>query len=232
MDASQLLPEVERILAAIEAAQAQLSGDIKDGLTQGDRLRDATRTVGEASSGSWVGWHSRMYYGNYHEPPVAESWNAEWGGIRGFSERWEERSLAEVQRAVEERAGVRLADTARYADRVREVCKPLQQELLIALSPACDLTGLTKEAELLANLEKIEWIVPPDKFVRALAPNQIWSRDTGALSQGMQAPLHLEVAAAIVTNTSTLTTSQKFLTDAIRLTRQVRTKLKAVPAGA
>jgi hypothetical protein len=50
--------------------------------------------------------------------------------------------------------------------------------------------------------------------------------------QGKKAPLHLEVEAAIVTNTSTLTTSRDFLTDAIRLARQVRTKLIAMPVPA
>ncbi len=228
---SQLVPDVEKVLAALEAAQAHLAEDIKEGLNQGDRLRDAARSIGNSSSGSWIGWHSRMYYGNYVEPPVADSWNSEWGGIGHYSGLWQERSLAEVQRGIEDRAGVRLAVTAHYADRVREVCQPLQQELVAVLSPVCDLAGLANEAELLAKLEKIEWIVSPAKFVRALAPNQIWSRDTGALSQGKQAPHHLEVFAAITTNTTTLTTSREFLTDAIRLARQVKTKLKAIPAG-
>jgi len=226
------LPDVERLLGALEDAQAQVAGDLRVGLKQGDLLRDAARTVGDSSSGSWIGWHSRMYYGNYEEPRVADSWNSEWGGLGHVSGSWQERSLVEVQRAIEDRAGVRLADTAHCADRVREVCQPLQQELVTVLSPVCDLAGLTKEAELLAKLEKIEWIVSPDKFVRAIAPGSVWSRDTGALSQGIQAPPHLEVTAAVVTNTTTLATSQEFLTDAIRLARQVRTKLQAMPAGA
>ena len=226
---SQFLPDIERVLAAIEAAQAQVSGDIKDGVEQGDRLRDAARKVGDSSSGSWVGWHSRMYYGDYQEPPVAESWDTEWGGLRGFSDRWQERSLDEVQRAIEERAEARLADTSRSADRVREVCEPLQKELVTVLSPVCDLAGLAKEAELLGKLEKVDWIVSPGTFIRAATPT-VWSRDSRALSQGVQAPLHLNVEAAIVSNTTTLTTSHDFLSDAIRLGRQVRTKLKASPS--
>jgi hypothetical protein len=232
MDWSQLLPDVERVLAALEDAQAQVAADVKEGLKQGDQLREAARTIGEASSGSWVGWHSRMYYGNYEEPPVADTWNAEWGGLEPFSDNWHERTLPVVQRAIEDRAGVRLADTAHCADRVREVCQPLQQELVTVLSPVCDMAAFAKEAELLAKLEKIDWIMPPDKFVRAMAPGNVMSRDTHALTQGLQAPLHLEVIAAIATNATTLTTSQEFLTNAIRLARQVRTKLNAMPAEA
>jgi hypothetical protein len=172
-----------------------------------------------------------MYYGNYEAPTVGDSWDSEWGGVNRFSPAWQERSLGEVQQAIEGRAGHSLADVSKIADRVREVCQPLQQELVTVLSPVCDLAGFGKETELLGKLEKIEWIVAPANFVQALAPGSMWSRDTHALSQGMQAPLHLEVEAAIVSNTSTLATSRNFLTDAIRLARQVRTKLKAMPVN-
>jgi hypothetical protein len=103
---------------------------------------------------------------------------------------------------------------------------------MTVLSPVCDLAGFVKEAELLAKLENIKWIVPPGNFVRALASDApLASRDANAVMQGKQAPHHLEVEAAIVTNTSTLTTSRDFLTDAIRLARQVRMKLNAMPSG-
>jgi hypothetical protein len=232
MDWGEPLAEVEEVLVALEKAQAQVATDVAEGLKLGDQLRDAARNIAESSSGSWVGWHSRMYYGDYEKPPLEESWDNEWGGLSNFSPRWQERSLREVQRAIEDRAGVSLGDVGRIADRVREVCQPLQQEFMTVLSPVCDLAGFVKEAELLAKLENIKWIVPPGNFVRALASDApLASRDANAVMQGKQAPHHLEVEAAIVTNTSTLTTSRDFLTDAIRLARQVRMKLNAMPSG-
>jgi hypothetical protein len=230
MDRRELLQEVEKLLAALEEARQRVAPDIDGGSELGQGLRDATRNVGDSSSGSWIGWHSRMYYGDYEEPSVAESWDPEWGGIHGFSERWRERAQAEVQQAIEHRAGTTLGELAAVADRVREACQPLQQEVLTVLSPVCDLAGLAKEGEQLAKLEDIEWIVPPAKFVRAIAPGQMMSRDTVAIGQGLQAPLHLNVEGAIVSNTSTLAKSRDFLTDATRLARQVRTKLQATPA--
>lgn len=223
--------EVEALLDRFAETRDRLDADIASGLKLGERLRDAARTIGDASSGSWLGWHSRMYYGDFEEPPVADSWDPEWGGIHGYSDRWRDRSQAEVQNAVEQRAGAGLAELATCADRVREACELLQQEALIVLSPVCDLAGLDREAELLTKLEHIDWIVPPGNFIQALTPRQVMSRDSVALSQGIQAPLHLNVEAAIVSNTSTLASARDFLTDAIRLGRQARTKLKALPAG-
>lgn len=229
MERNPHLDEVEALLASLEEARARVTAEIDAGLKRGGDLRDGVRTVADSSSGSWLGWHSRMYYGDYEEPPVAESWDPEWGGIHGFSDRWSERSQAEVQRAVEQRSGTTLAELAATADRVREECQPLQQEVLTVLSPVCDLAGLQKESELLAKLENIEWIVPPANFIRALAPRQVMSRDSTALSQGLQPPLHLNVEAGIVSNTTTLAHTRDFLHDAIRLVRQVRTKLHATP---
>jgi hypothetical protein len=221
------LAEVETLIETLRSAEAKLKHDIDHGLTRADRLREAVKIVGLASSGSWVGWHSRMYYGDYEQPPVNDSWDAEWGGLHGFSDIWRERTHAEVQTEVERRAGLTLADLAATADRVREVCQPLQREVLTILSPICDIAGLETEAGLLGRLETLEWIVSPSHYVRAIAPKHMMSRDSHALNQGMHAPIHVDVDAAIVSNRSTLGTSEQFLHDAIRLARQIKAKLTA-----
>ncbi len=225
------LSEVEKILAQLQEKRDAVRQDIEDGLARGGQLRDAARKIGDSSSGSWVGWHSRMYYRGFREPPVAETWDTEWGGIHGVSDAWQDKSLAEIQEAIERLASTSLPDLAATADRVREASHPLQQELLTVLTPICDLAGFQREAEMLGEMESIDWITPPSDFVQAMAPAQIMSRDSGALHQGLQAPLHLNVEAAIVSNTSTLSRSRDFLDSAIRLSRQIRTKLAALSTG-
>lgn len=177
------LRDVETLLASLEETRHDVTRDIDDGLRRGGQLREASRVVGYSSSASWLGWHSRMYYGDYEGPPVVESWDPEWGGIHSFSDHWRERSQADVQEAVERRADETLAELAATADHVRERCEALQREVLTVLSPICDLAGLEKEAELLSKLENIEWIFPPGNFIRALAPRGVMSRDSTALSQ-------------------------------------------------
>jgi len=224
------LAAVDGLLESLEQARSQLEADIDNGLTCGERLRSAARVVGESSSGSWIGWHSRMYYADYSEPPAAESWDSEWGGLHGYSAHWRERSQAEVQQTIERQVGLTLADLAETADRVRKACQALQREVLTVLSPICDLGGLEKEAKLLQKTETIEWILSPGDLIKVLSPRQVASRDSMAASQGLQAPLHLNVEAAIVSNTNTIAASRDFLNDGIRLARQVRTKLQATSA--
>jgi hypothetical protein len=119
-----------------------------------EALRDAGRKLADSSSGSWIGWHSRMYYGDFDEPPVAETWDAEWGGLHRFSPQWQERTLEEVQHRIETTAGTTLAATAAYADRVRRDCEPLWREVLEVMSPISDIAGFSKEAELLQRLTR------------------------------------------------------------------------------
>jgi hypothetical protein len=225
------ITEVEEILVQLQEMRDAIHGDIEDGLARGSRLRDAARRIGDSSSGSWVGWHSRMYYRDFREPPVAETWDTEWGGVNGVSDAWQDKSLPEIQSAIESLASTRLVGLAAAADRVRGACQPLQQELLTVLTPICDLADLQREAEMLGEMESIDWITPPSDFVQVMAPGHIASRDSVALHQGMQAPLHLNVEAAIVSNTSTLSRSRDFLDSAIRLARQIRTKLAVLSAS-
>jgi hypothetical protein len=221
------LTEIEETLTLLQEKRDAIRQDVEDGLSRGGQLREAARKIGESSSGSWVGWHSRMYYRDFREPPVAETWDTEWGGIHGVSDAWKEKSLPEIQGAVEGLAATTLADLAATADRVRETCQPIQQELLTVLTPICDLAGFQREAEMLGEMESIDWIVSPSNLVQAMAPQHMMSRDSVALHQGLQAPLHLNVEAAVVSNTGTLATSRDFLDSATRLARQIRTKLAA-----
>lgn len=227
VDRDALLRDLDGLIATLDQVQRELADEITAGLKRGGDLRDACREMGEASSGSWVGWHARMYYAGYQEPSVEASWDAEWGGVYGIPDGWRERSGSEIQDEVERRAGIPLSELAHVADRIRERCEPLQREALTVLSPVCDLAGLGKEAELLAKIERIDWIVSPSNFIEAIRPTGITSRDSRAIHQGMQVPLHLNVEAAVVSNTSTIATCRDFVDDALRTARQARTKIAA-----
>src|SRR4029079_13272341 len=111
MDA-QSRQDVADLLERLRAAELEVEQFVRQGMADGERLRDSCRRVGESSSSSWCGWHSRMFYSNWEAPPVAETWNAEWGGLQRFSSAWRERSQEVVQSEIERRAGVTLSSPA------------------------------------------------------------------------------------------------------------------------
>ena len=60
-------------------------------------LYDATGRIRRAWSGSFAGWHGRMYFHDFQIPTVQEQFNGEWGGIHGIPDGWEEKQAEEVE---------------------------------------------------------------------------------------------------------------------------------------
>jgi hypothetical protein len=224
-----LRADVEELIRKLEDAQERLAPRIKEGFALGKRLRDEAKRIGEAGSDSWIGYHSRMYYGDL--PPHRRPREAGTPTGAGSTESRTAGGAWSVQdqQLVEGRAGLALRDLAAVADEVREECEPLQREALTVLSPASDLVGGDRERALLEKIDGLTWIVPPDKFVQAIAPRHMLTRDMQAMSQGLQAPSHLAVETAIASNTSTLATCRDFLLNALQAAKQMQAKL-AQPA--
>ena len=73
-------------------------------------LDAAADTVGQASSGSWLGYHSRIYYANFQEPLPGAHFSQEWGLMSTFDEEgtrgdWREYRPEQVKEYVEALAG-------------------------------------------------------------------------------------------------------------------------------
>jgi hypothetical protein len=74
------------------------------------RLADAAERVGRAWSGSWLGYHSRVYYADLAEPPPGARFSQEWGMMDTFAIRdtvgdWREYRFDDVVSAIQQYAG-------------------------------------------------------------------------------------------------------------------------------
>src|SRR4051812_29525986 len=70
----------------------------------------AAETIGKAWSGSWLGYHSRVYYRDFEPVPPGARFSKEWGftelhTIEGTVGDWEEYAFDAVVKAVYELAG-------------------------------------------------------------------------------------------------------------------------------
>ena len=167
-------------------------------------LQDAAHQVGRAFSGSWLGYHSRVYYKDFTVPPPGANFSQEWGlqdlsltdlGSRGS---WREYDYDAVERHIEALAKHPTLDpardAARHADEVfdkgkAEIISILETEL--ASQPDAFLSILK------AELEKLE---PMSQFdiARRLSPKgQIMTRDMIAMGQGNMVPAHINAAAKV-----------------------------------
>ena len=168
-------------------------------------LVDAAEKIGDAFSGSWLGYHSRVYYEGFRRPPPGANFSPEWG-FRGYPElghgsqgNWKEFDPEEVKSAIYQLADspdlgparTAAADAAGvFGEAKAEVVSILQIELSQASDPFL--------SRLNSDLERLEPISSFDLQQQLSPKGQIMTRDTLAVGQGTKVPPHLSVATEML----------------------------------
>jgi hypothetical protein len=168
-------------------------------------LVEAAEKIGHAFSGSWLGYHSRVYYDGFRRPPPGANFSQEWGldgdSYLGYGTRgnWREFDPEEVKSAIYELAKSPDLGPARTAgaeaagvfDQAKaEVVSILEIELSQASDPFL--------VRFKGDLEKLEPMSSADLQQQLLPKGQIMTRDTLALGQGNQVPPHIRVATEVL----------------------------------
>lgn len=161
-------------------------------------LNEAQAEVGKAWSGSWIGYHSRVYYENLKTPAPGANFSSEWGLGRRTSEGWGEYSFEDVYNEIHRLAGD--PDLTRDKDFCSEGVKlfgRVKKELEILLSVVSETTGEAFYKTLLGELKKIK-LMGENDLILYVRPKTYSSRDSLAMSQGIITPPHLQVWAECV----------------------------------
>jgi predicted nucleotide-binding protein len=205
------------------------------------RLEQSAETVAKAWSGSWLGYHSRVYYKNLQPPPPGAHFSSEWGLMDAFSMGstgdWEEHDFDKVRETIERKAG-KPDLTA-----VREVVKTAQrllddsrEEILSILE-----TSLAQRkdsfVERLRDEAREAKAVHASGYVTYFRPKgQLISRDMAAVGQGRQCPPHVAVLADMAALRSPISECRKLDNIAARaathLQRSERVSSRAEGVGA
>ena len=169
------------------------------------RLADSAELVGKSWSGSWLGYHSRVYYADLSEPPPGARFSQEWGMMDTFASQgtegaWREYLYDDVVSAIKQHAGN--PDTKEHEEKAssaKEVFEELQSQVLSLLS---GVLKTRKDDKFLQNIsDKVEklQIHGSDGFVEAMRPKgQMISRDMPAIQAGLHTPPHFNVIADVL----------------------------------
>lgn len=122
-----------------------------------NRLEEAAAKVGKSWSGSWLGYHSRVYYKDFEPPPAGAQFSQEWGfqdcwPIRATVGDWHKYTNDEVTSAILQKAGnPDLTQQEHEAQKAREAFEEAQSKILSILSKAVQAFPQDK---FLADLNK------------------------------------------------------------------------------
>ncbi|MBI3882492.1 MAG: nucleotide-binding protein [Verrucomicrobia bacterium] len=166
-----------------------------------EKLIEVSNQVGRAWSGSWIGYQSRVYYADFAAPPPGAHFSSEWGFQETFSQDstgdWAEYTFDGVRQTIFSSAGVAsLERVEKLARRAKDAFQSAREDFLSVAVVSLENKSDGFLSRLKDQVEKLQLINKFD-LARALQPKQIWSRDSLAMSQGVQTPPHLAVLAEI-----------------------------------
>lgn len=166
-------------------------------------LENAADAVGLAFSGSWLGYHSRVYYAGLQAPPPGMHFSQEWGlkgvFVKETSSFWREYRPEEVKERIRVLARhPDLSEAASLAAEAKEIFQTAKAEIESILQTELDSRAdgfLESLRDQLRNTDSLT----PSGVIEVLAPKgQVMTRDTVALGQGTQAPPHIAISAEVI----------------------------------
>lgn len=164
-----------------------------------DVLDKAITRIGEASSGSWIGYQSRVYYREFQRPASGDYFSQEWGFEDAFSNdvsgNWAEVDYDDVHRAIMRAAGD--PDTKALEDaasKALEVFEQNKDELLNILTHLLDQTRQSTFEELRTEVKKLKCFNEA-QIIDGISPTSFRTRDYTAAEQGLTPPHHVRVFA-------------------------------------
>jgi uncharacterized protein YoxC len=218
---ASLTETASALLAKVKTLEADLSGKLSDIQKKDEKLSMATQEVGESWSGSALGYHSELHFGDFQSPPLGDRFSPEWGGINGLPDGWRARTADEVRERVEKLAGAVVSTLEEETAAALSQAKALHSEIVTEMSTLHTIPGLEQEKKLLAVLESFNWGKTVNDYMNANLNTGFMSRDRTAISQGVRVPAHLYYAAVAFESDSQCAAVREFLGLSARLLRQV-----------
>ncbi|MDA2923306.1 hypothetical protein MYX65_01405 [Acidobacteria bacterium AH-259-L09] len=220
-----MIQKAEALLKQVDEFQEEINQELNETIEQFKKLTDAAAKISESWSGSWLGYHSELYYGDFEKPPLQHRFSPEWGGTHGLPPRWKAREEQDVKARIEQIADVQFDAVEPSARELVKRAREVQTEILVEISPLYSVEGLEKEKELLKHIEKHRWGHSAETYVNANIPQGVMTRDTSAGSQGFRIPAHVYYEAIASEHASRCVSIETFVNLARRFLRQTLSQL-------
>jgi len=194
----ELFDIAKKLQAAAEVGEAKdISAPLKS-------LGDAAEQVKESFSGSWLGYHSRVYYDGLRPGPAGAHFSQEWGlkdleqtslGSRGA---WREYRFDDVINQIFAMAQNPDVEHARRAAKEANALFDASKSEIESIIES-ELAGQSDSflSKLRTDLQSMHPMSKMDVANRWMPKGQIMTRDMVAMGQRNQVPPHIDVLAEI-----------------------------------
>jgi predicted nucleotide-binding protein len=167
-------------------------------------VEEAVERARIAFSGSWIGYHSRVYYTNLDAPPAGAHFSKEWGFINTFdnygtSGRWEEYQPEALKKILLDLAGnPDLKEIEALSEGASDSFESAKSEILSILHSNSRIANDPIVKKAISRIEEASEVAPAEA-VRAIAPRgNSMTRDSLAFTQGQMTPPHIELGTTML----------------------------------
>lgn len=191
-------------------------------------LQSIVSDLNEAWSGSWIGFHSKLYFQNFEKIPSWKyAFDSEWGSNNPIPAYWQEKDYDDVLEFVKRRANdLDLEVISKQISLILDEARRIQKELVADLIIFRDNPKFSTEVEILDKLAKQRWGASVHDLNSVRMPKQLMTRDAFALQQGIQVPPHILFDSKIVSELSKIQSIEDLIDSSNLLIRQVKVKAK------
>lgn len=162
-----------------------------------DRVKQAAEDAHKAFSGSWLGYHSRVYYEGLKPVPPGAHFSVEWGmmplhSIQDTRGDWHEYDGDQILEILKKQAGSpSMEEISKDAAKAVEESKDYREELLSILD-ACLARSQDTYLEKMKKQAEASRFRSVEECVEKYRPKgQFMSRDSVAMGQGFITPAHI-----------------------------------------
>lgn len=198
----EVFEELIEIAKRFERASAL--GDRRDVTLPLKAVQVAADEIKRSFCGSWLGYHSRVYYDRLMPPPPGAHFSQEWGlkdtsfSSFGSSGQWREYGFEQIKSIIQTKAGnPDLGPARKAAQDANALFNRAKSDAISILHDELDKKADIFLKDLKDQLEKIEPLSKGGVADRWSPKGQIVTRDMLALGQKLQVPPHLDVLAEL-----------------------------------
>jgi len=180
-----------------------------------ESLLEAHKIAAKAWSGSWIGYHSRIYYDQLRVPQPGHHFSSEWGLKdvfgQGTNGPWVEYDYDQVYQAILEMAGnPDIEGVEGFRKEGASLFNRVTQALEIILTVQAESSGEVFYKTLNEEIRSIHLLREAD-FIKHVRPKNHSTRDSLALSQGILTPPHISLWARCLASKSPITACENVL---------------------
>ncbi len=201
-----IIQQLEKLLADFDKKYTETLEKV---LSEAEKMKVACDQIRDSWSGSCFGYLAKLHYGDFEKPPYDEAFSVEWGGINGFSQRWQERTPDDVKQKIAQLVGgnFNVNKFEKSNEKLASEIEDFQTQIGLLIT---SIAG-KDNTHPLANIEKVEPRKKLKSYIASYMSRSMMTRDSEAVAQGIIQPAVIYYDAVVYEAESIVGNAQKFL---------------------